>query len=346
MVNVGLIGLGFIGLTHLDVYQKLSNARVVAISDKIPGRLNGSERMAGNIEGQAQGGFDYASARQYDEGMKLIDDPDVQAVDICLPTPLHVPYAIAALKKGKHVLSEKPMARDSKTAKQYVAAAKKAKTIAMVALCMRFWPGWDWLKDAVRDGRYGKVRSAIFRRLCVIPQTPLYFDPDACGGAILDLHIHDVDFIQYLFGMPRSVFARGYSHYTGGIDHVVAHYEYDDVPLVVAEGGWSMSKTFPFTMQYTINFERATATYVIGDRPPLTICENDKPPYHPELRPGMGYQYEIEYFLKCVETGTRPATVTIEDAARAVTIVEAATKSVRTGKVVRVPAPRPSTVAG
>jgi predicted dehydrogenase len=312
----------------------MKDVKVLAISDKIPARLTGKERVGGNIEGQARGGFDYASARQYDEGMKLIDDPDVQAVDICLPTPLHVEYATAALRKGKHVLSEKPMARHSAAARQYVAAAKDAKTIAMVALCMRFWPGWDWLKDAIRDGRYGKVRSAVFRRLCVIPPGPLYKDAEACGGAILDLHIHDVDFIQYLFGMPTSVFARGYSKYTAGIDHVVTHYEYADVPLVVAEGGWSMSNSFPFHMSYTVNFDRATAMFNLSEKP-LTICENDKPPHQPDLRPGMGYQYEIEYFINCIKTNTRPTVVTIEDASKAVTIVEAEVKSVQTGQPVR-----------
>ena len=86
----------------------------------------------------------------------------------------------------------------------------------------------------------------------------------ACGGAILDLHIHDTDFVQHCFGKPKAVFSRGYSRPTNAIDHVLTHYLYDDVPLVTAEGGWAMTPGFGFQMQYTVNFERATAVFDPG----------------------------------------------------------------------------------
>ena len=153
MVKVGVIGLGMMGNTHLDAYAKLDNASVVAISDADPDRLTGKTKAGGNVEGQAQGAFDFSSARQYDDGMKLINDEEVQLVDICLTTPLHCAFAQAALAAGKHVLVEKPLAGSSEQAQQIVDAASQAQGFAMPAMCMRFWPGWDWRRRATSASR-------------------------------------------------------------------------------------------------------------------------------------------------------------------------------------------------
>src|SRR4051794_7689389 len=103
MINVGVIGLGMMGLTHLDAYAKRSDVKVVAIADKDPERLSGKKRAAGNVEGQAQGGFDVTQAKGYTEGLELIHDPRVELVDVCVATPWHVELALAALAAGKHV---------------------------------------------------------------------------------------------------------------------------------------------------------------------------------------------------------------------------------------------------
>ncbi|MGE5607742.1 MAG: Gfo/Idh/MocA family protein [Bacillota bacterium] len=334
MVNVGVLGLGMMGLTHLDVYGKRSDARVVAISDKMPDRLEGKTKAAGNVEGQAKGGFDYASARKYLEGVDLIRDPEVQVVDICLPTPMHLEFALMALEAGKHVLLEKPMCRTAADAAKIVAAARKAKGLCMVAMCMRFWPGWTWLKNAVTQQTYGKVYAAHFRRVANHPGGGFYSNGALSGGGILDLHIHDTDFVQHLFGMPESVSSVGYSKMTNEIDHVVTHYRYRDVPMVVAEGGWAMAPGFGFNMQYTVNFDRATAVFDLASAKPLMLYEPGKAPQAIPLDPGMGYEYEIGYFLDCIRTGQAPKTVTLEAAANSLKIIEAESQSAKTGKPV------------
>jgi len=333
MTKVGVIGLGMMGGTHLDVYAKVRGAKVVAVSDANPKRLSGEASAAGNIKGQAQGGFDLSNPnlRRYDEGMDLIADPEVELVDICLTTPLHADYAIAALKAGKHVLVEKPLARTFKDAKRLADVAAKSSSLSMCAMCMRFWPGWTWLKDAVDKGTYGKVLAATFRRVANHPGGPFYSDGSQCGGAILDLHIHDTDFVQYLFGMPKSVTSIGYSRITTEIDHVSTSYEYDDVPMVVAEGGWAMSDGFGFSMRYTVNFEDATAIFDLAGEHPLTLVRKGKSA-PVKLPAGMGYEHEIRYFLECIRKGERPATVTLGDAANSVKIVEAEVKSIESGK--------------
>ncbi|HEY7116166.1 MAG TPA: Gfo/Idh/MocA family oxidoreductase [Tepidisphaeraceae bacterium] len=337
MINVGVIGLGMMGLTHLDVYAKRADVKVAAISDKNPDRLSGKTRAVGNVEGQAQGGFDLASARPYEEGMDLIKDKSIDVVDICLATPLHVEYALAALKKGKHVLIEKPLARNSKDAQKLARAAGKAKGLSMCAMCMRFWPGWTWLKEAYDNKTYGPVLSAAFRRMATMPPGPFYADGNLSGGAILDLHLHDADFVQFVFGKPAAVSSRGYSKTSGQIDHVDTHYIFDGdgaAPLVRAEGTWAMAAPYEFRMQYTVNFAQASASFDLLSPTPLVLYRNGQKEAV-ALDGRMGYDIEIAYFLDCVAKNERPSVVTLDDAANAIKLVEAEAKSVETGKPVR-----------
>ena len=334
MTKVGIIGLGMMGSTHLDAYAKHDKAKIAAISDINPARLSGEDKAAGNVEGQAQGGIDLSGAKRYPEGMELIADNDVELVDICLPTPMHMEYAIAALNAGKHVLVEKPVSRTHADALKLTEAAKKASTFTMCGMCMRFWPGWDWLKKTIDARTYGEVLSAQFRRVASHPGGEFYLDGEACGGGALDLHIHDTDFIQYCFGTPKTVYSRGYSRNTSKTDHILTQYIYSDGKLVFAEGGWAMADGFGFQMQFTVNFEKATAEFSFDGNSNLRLAEPGKEPRMLDVGTGMGYEREIDYLLNCIEQGTAPSTVTLAQAAESVRIVEAELNSVASGRAV------------
>ncbi len=332
MVRVGVIGLGVMGSTHLDAYSQIPDAEVVAVADRDPARLCGERKSEGNIKGQAEGGFDFSKAKHYTEGIDLIHDPDVDMADICLATPLHAQFAIEALQAGKHVLIEKPFARTSEEAKRILGVAANSNGKAMCAMCMRFWPGWDWLKEAVNSGRFGKVLSATFRRVGEHPGGPFYSDGQRSGGAILDLHIHDTDFVQHLFGTPDAVSSYGYKKNTDHIDHVTTVYHYPDGPHVTAEGGWAMTKGFAFKMTYCVNFENATAVFDISKDNPVTLYEADKEPLSVELNPGMGYAPQLAYFIDCIQSDKGPERVTLKEAAQSILIVEAEALSVESGQ--------------
>lgn len=315
MLKIGVIGLGMMGRTHLDVYARRTDVRVVAIADLNPERLQNRQRAAGNIPGQAQGGFDYDSATKYEQGATLIRDRQVEMVDICLPTYLHSQFARKALRAGKHVLVEKPAERTYRAAKKLAEAAEKADRLSMPAQCMRFWPGWTELKEAVRQGTYGALRAVHFRRVASHPGGPFYSDGDLSGGGILDLHVHDSDFVQYLLGVPEAVSSVGYASVTNQPDHVLTHYHFPSGVMVTAEGGWSFAKGFGFRMQFTANFESATLEFDSSRPHPTRLYETGKEPMDVPTRPGMGYEHEIDYFLSCVAEGRRPTVVTMRDAA-------------------------------
>lgn len=332
-IRVGIIGLGFMGRMHITAYGNVPGVRIVALADQDPKRANGDFSGAwGNIAGAVEK-LDMTGIVGTTNPDDLIQSPDVDLVDICLPTPTHEALAIAALNAGKHVLCEKPLALDSGAAQRIADASERAKGLFMPAMCIRFWPQWEWLKQAADDQRYGKVLAATFRRVASMP--PGWFANGAMsGGGILDLHVHDTDFVFHLLGKPNAVFSRGYSKTSGRTDHVVTNYLFDNGPAVVsAEGSWCMADGFSFSMKYTVNFERATADFDSARTPALVVNAGGQTEM-PEFS-GDGYQAEMTYFLECIRTGRRPTRVTAADAVTGLQIIEAEQRSIESGQVAR-----------
>jgi predicted dehydrogenase len=162
-----------------------------------------------------------------------------------------------------------------------------------------------------------------------------YRDGSQSGGALLDLHVHDVDFVYHLFGKPHGVFSRGFSLVSGEVDHVVTQYLYDNGPMVIATGSWANSPGAPFTMQFMVQCEKATLSYDLGRPQKLMVYRDDRAePIETEKL--TGYVGELRYFLDCVEKGRQPTRVTAQDAVAGLKIIEAEKRSVASGKVVEV----------
>ena len=332
-MKIGIIGLGMMGRTHYEAYKEIS-AQVVAVADQDPKRAAGDlSGTAGNVLKEGVTKLPMDRIKGTTSASELIAMKDVEIVDICLPTTQHVDIAIEAIKAGKHVLCEKPLARTSADAEKIAAAARNGKGMFMPAMCMRFWPQWVWLKKAVAEKRYGRILAATFRRVSQMPPG-WYRDGKMSGGAALDLHIHDTDFVQHLFAMPRAVSSRGYSRTSGEMDHIATQFIYDDIPLVTAEGGWCLADGYGFTMQCTLNFENATADYDLAREQPLRLMQGGKTEAI-DCGPGFGYAAELRYFLNCIKSGEKPSVVTADDAVRSLKIVEAEVQSARTGETVK-----------
>ena len=335
MINVGVIGLGFMGVTHVKAYQKIDGVRIGAICDAVrlpkDGVLAG---ISGNIAEHDAVRFDMTQVKACSDFNELLTNPDIQLVDICVPTTDHPKVALAALKAGKHVVCEKPLARTSALAREIVTAAESAKTFFLPAMCMRFWPGWAWLRDAVQDNRYGRASAARFRRVSSPPgwSRNVYFKGSESGGALLDLHIHDTDFVQFLFGRPNRVSSTGVTRFSGAIDHVVTQYQVEGGASVSAEGSWIMPEGYGFNMAYTVIFEKATADYDLArGAEALKVFEEGQPP-HVVPTEGDGYVGELSHLVQSIRDQKPPTVVSARDALSAVEICEAEERSVQSGQ--------------
>ena len=337
MINVGIVGLGFMGVTHIKAYRKIEGARVAAICDAYRLPPDGDLSSFGNVGDPDPVKLDMKQVQAFKDLKDLLALPEIDLIDLCVPTPAHPPLAIAALKAGKHVVCEKPLARTSALARDIVAAAAQAKGFFMPAMCLRFWPEWAWLKRAIDAGNYGKALDARFRRVGEPPGwgQENFFNGAKSGGALLDLHIHDTDIVQFCFGRPRSVCSAGYSKYSGAIDHVVTQYRVASGAVVHAEGSWGMSSGFGFNMSYTVNFERATADYDLSRGvDALKLFEPGKPAQTVKCEGGDGYVGELTHMIESIRTGKPPTIVTAQDGLSAVEICEAEERSVKTGEIV------------
>ncbi len=340
MLKVGIIGLGFMGKMHYGVYSGNPKAKVVAICDIDDRKLGGDwSSIAGNIEDGSTKKTDLAGVLVCKKAEDLIKNPEIDIVDITLPTYLHAKYALMALEHGKHVLCEKPMALNADESRSMVDAASRSKGILMIGHCMRFWPEYELLKKYIDTEKYGKVCAAYFGRY---GSTPVWSwdgwlqKGRKSGGAALDLHIHDTDYINWCFGAPREVYSSGITKTSGAVDNLITAYRYRKNLSVTAEGGWVYHPTFGFEMSFRVVFEKATVEFSTAKNPTLRVHTHTGKTLHPSLASGDGYSREIDYFLGCVKKGKKPETVTPEDADRSLRIVMAEIESVKKNKPVRV----------
>ena len=341
MIGVGLVGVGFMGKMHFGCHQEGSKSRIVALCDIDEKKLSGDwSAIGGNIDDPSARNVDLAGIKTYATLGEMLADDAVDMVDITLPTYLHADAVVQALEAGKHVLCEKPIALTVEDATRMVQAAASAKGFFMVAHCIRWWPEYAVTRNIIRDKIYGKVYSAVFHRTTATPTwgwKNWLQDHTKSGGACIDLHVHDIDYINYLFGLPDAVTSNGITKTSGGIDQIVTLYHYDTENfLVSAEGNWVCHPSTPFKMSFEITCETATIQYDSSEATPLRVYPQKGGEEVPSFVPGDGYHNEIDYFLTCIETNAAPTVVTPTEAQEALAVGLAEIKSCETGKTVAI----------
>jgi predicted dehydrogenase len=322
-MRIGVIGLGFMGSTHLQALAKVPEAQVVAVVSRNEKRLLGDLSDIGGNLAISGARMDFSGYRKYRSVEEALADDGIDAVDICVPTHLHEEITIAALQRGKHVLVEKPMALDGPAAERMAEEAEKRQRVLMVAQVLRFFPEYTGLSDLVRSGRLGKVRSAIFRRRTAVPTWGEWeFDRSKSGGGVFDLLIHDVDIALHLFGVPESVSATGHEDLRGGVDAITAQFHYRDMDSVTITGGWHHRGAYPFSMEYTVLAENGVVEFSSAGRPATVYWKDEKS----EPLPTSGvdpFAEELRYFVDCCQSGKTPERCPPRESALAVRVTKA-----------------------
>ena len=335
MMKVGIVGFGFMGRMHYRCWKARADARVTAICDANPNIVADSKKTVGNISGAEAVDFSGLGVHQ-DLGAMLAKEK-LDAVSITLPTFVHADMTVQALGAGVHVLCEKPMALSSADCDRMIAAARKSGKVLQIGHCVRFWPEYAATKEIVDRGEYGKVLAASLRRLASPPtwsQDNWLLSEQRSGGVLLDLHIHDTDYVQYLLGLPKAVSTFGAKASSGILAHAVTRYDYGDGPVVTAEGGWAMAPAFGFEMSFNLVLEKATIVFDCTRQPAFRICPNQGAVSTPPLAAGDGYVRQIDHFARSVRGEAVPSVITLEESRNSVRIVEAERESIRTGRPV------------
>jgi len=331
MLRIGIVGWGFMGKMHFRCYKSDTNVEVTAICDADAKQLQNSSGVAGNISG-AEDDLDLSNIALYSDLSKMLAEEKLDALSIASPTFLHASQTIEALNVGVHVFCEKPMALNSGDCREMAEVAKQSGKTLQIGHCIRFWPEYVQAKEIIDSQKYGKVLAATFQRLSLTPTWSwdnCFLDGKRSGGAMLDLHIHDTDYVQYVFGMPKEVFSRGVIGPSGEFDHTVTQYLYGNDCVITAEGGWIMAPGFGFEMSFKIMLEKATLVYSSAQEPTFRIFPIDGETIIPEIPTGDGYSFEIQHFVDTLSGKAVPSIITPEQSGDSVKIIEAEKESIR-----------------
>jgi predicted dehydrogenase len=340
MIRIGIVGIGFMGMIHYLAARKLKGAQVTALCSRDAKKLAGDWRSIRGNFGPPGQMMDLGSIKKYDRLEKLLADPDIDLVDVCNPTHLHPETALRALQAGKHVLVEKCIALETRDADAMVEAAAKAGKLLMVAHVLPFFPEFAYAAEAIRDGRFGKLQGAHFKRVISRPDWSAEIaDASKTGGPAIDLHIHDTHFIGLVCGVPKAVFSTGVLE-NDAVQYLTTQYLYGQHgPCVTCSSGALAMKARPFVHGYEIYLERATLVYESGTTP-LTVLYADGRPEQPKFAGGddatTAFTAEIQAAVDGVGRGQLPDLLSGQLARDALVMCHRECESVKTGKPVTV----------
>ena len=319
-LKVAIIGFGGIARTHYAGYQNFKREgtpiRLVAVCDV------DSEKFDSPIKINIDGGKNTLdeSIRRYTDVDSLIENEDFDMADVCLPTYLHKEYSVKLLKAGKHVLCEKPMALSGEESEEMIAASRESGKSLMIAQCLRFSPEYLYLKECIKDGRFGKLKNIYMERKSAQPRWGFehwFENTDKCGGCILDMHVHDVDMARFLLGEPYAVSVISYdATVRWAVENSRLYYK---DTMVVIDGSWDESATCSFRAGYRARFENAT---VMTENGGVKVYPDKGEPFVPETRKVNIYGEEIRYFANTILNNTENDRNPPESACATVKLIE------------------------
>lgn len=308
MYKYGILGMGGLGKLHVGNLQILQEERGDLQLCAVAGATAESfkKSVALNLRSVDVSDVDISTCHFYDNYKSLLDNEAVDFVVSALPTFLHEEAAVYALSKGIHVFSEKPMALTEAGAERMLTAARENDAALMIGQCQRFEPAFEQLRNYIVNKTFGDPYRAEFTRYSLLPGwswNNWLLDPNQSGGCVFDMHIHDVDLINWMFGMPRSLRSAGTNQHAE-LESIFTQYFYDDC-LIISQADWSMPQTFPFEARCLVNFNKAT---VLVQDEKLTVYQDDRS-FSPTLSDESCFLREMRAFLELALDG-KPCTVT------------------------------------
>lgn len=309
------VGVGGMGSVHFNIYKNLEGIEYAAVCDIRTDMLK-----------QKVGDFPVRMYADYDE-MLAAEKPDM--VDICTPTYLHVEMAIKAMEAGAHVLSEKPMSLTGADADKLLEVQKKTGKRYMTAQVVRFMNAYAYLRGLIENKKYGKLESLSMHRVSQTPRWSWdnwFLDEKRSGHVIMDLMIHDIDFMQSVLGEPKDIVGIYHPMTDNYSNYAIANYIYEGCSATI-ETGWYNYQGMSFEVGFRALFENGSLLLKDGK-----LTENGQPVDLSSAEKigetGInisnvdGYAGEIRYFIDCVNSGEPNALCTPESAAATIKLVE------------------------
>lgn len=320
-MKIGLLGCGGMGTTHCIALKALAESADIEVTALADCRKEFLDRAAGY----------WPNATKYSTGMELLENAEIDTVHICLPSYLHTDHAIKAMERGLNVLIEKPICISEDDCMRLLEAKKRTSGKVLVGQVLRFFAEYAYLKELYESGEYGELKAISLQRLSgdvTWGYEDWFHDEEKSGSVVLDLHVHDVDFLRCLLGEPDSVQVDSSCNSDGLVTHIYSRYAFGEV-FATAEGLWDVSPALPFEASFRAYFERATVVYNGANEPSLAVYCEDGTVLEPELKIELDavdssaginissigpYYTEIKYFINSIMENQEPDRASLEDA--------------------------------
>ncbi|MEO7719776.1 MAG: Gfo/Idh/MocA family oxidoreductase [Capsulimonas sp.] len=324
--RVALIGAGTMGDVHARHWNAMPGAEIVGVLDP--------RADAARAAGPAFADWD-----------TLISQSKPDIVDICTPTPFHREYVEKAAAAGKAIFVEKPLSRSIEDCDAMLAAVEKAGVPAMSGHVLRYFPEFAAAKRAVDAGTVGKPITIRTARMAGFPdlggRPNWYADPAQSGGLVLDMILHDFDWLRWTFGPVTRVFAKGLygqEEYFGDLDYALVTLRFASGAVGHVTGSWAHPGGFRTTLE--IAGDAGLIEHDSDRSAPLSAMLKTKGgaggvavPESPMAPTEDPYYQELAAFVHALQNNLPPP-VTLQDAREATRIALAALESIETGKSV------------
>lgn len=330
--RVGIIGAGRMAFKHIKAYKRLKNVRIVGIAGK-------SKENIGFLCGKT------GIRKGYTDYEKLLSEENLDAVSITTPAHTHAKIAVDCLKMGCHVLCEKPMAMSSKEACYMNKIANDRKRILMVGFNMRFTDTFIKAKNMIDDGSLGDIRLAWFRGSGNLQRKKWYTDKKTSGEITLESSIHKIDWLRWITkSEAKEVYSQTIEDVMGldlnNNEWIIIRFRNESLGVV--------GSSFTFNAL-------SDDIGIIGSKRCLGIRNGNViskdffkgssdinrllyciPNFIPDLRLffNSSINNEVRHFIECIAENKKPS-VTGVDGLKSIEIAEAAIRSAKTNKPVR-----------
>lgn len=336
-LGVAVLGYGFMGTTHLSAWRHIDECEIKAVMGRT---LEKVKKVAEKFGIDAYNNFEDVLKRE-----------DVQIIDVCTPTYTHAKYAITSMNAGKNVFVEKPIALTLRDADAMTEAAKKNKVKFMVGHVLRFFPEYMKIKDLIDQGMIGDPIIARTFRGGPIPEwSPWFLDKSRSGGVVVDLAIHDIDFLMWAFNRGvEKVYAKVEKLVHKDItaeDFALITLKFEGGGIALVEANWALPKKFPFTMKFEVDGTKGMIRSDNQSPVPVKLITNESTegfspetlPWRPSVHPFPvdPFYRELKHFVDCIKEDKTPMT-SGEVARKSLEVCLAALKSAELNAPVKLP---------
>jgi predicted dehydrogenase len=326
MINIVVVGFGFMGMTHTGNLLKNPNVRLAAIVDKNTEDIYDKlEEQAGNFDTGTVSREELKEVNTYDDFADCLRKEKPDACVIAVHTNLHYEMAKMALEAGTHVFLEKPFCLEVEEGQKLIDLARAKNKILMIGHVVRFMPAYKMLKKWIDTEEFGKLEFLSLTRFTGVPAWGQWKDKQkdfgSSGGALFDLAIHDIDFAQWVCGVPETILANYLPGKLSNHDYISALWKYEDSEVQVKiEGGNTFHTAFPFQAGFSARFENSSVLFSPKDVENITVATDTTANEVPVGDPNEGFAEELNYFISCALENKQPEKCTPESALESVDI--------------------------